>query len=259
MANKYDQQDDESNERKNNGDSDDTFGLPEINYEPLKRDEPQAEPEPVPQQEQTYSYTEEEVSSEPESTEESQPEDRPAYDPTYRTSEPVEETSVWTKVLGVLGVVIVLLAVVWYFVIYKPKQDTAKEKERIEAQQRAEAQRAREAEEAHLRSEREAAERRRLDSLANLNATPPAGTIETLSERTGRYYVVVASALDDDLLMDYAKKLSKQGITCKIIPPFGKYKVSRISIADGDTFVAAAAKAEQLKGNYGDAVWVLKY
>jgi hypothetical protein len=71
--------------------------------------------------------------------------------------------------------------------------------------------------------------------------------------------VVVASAVDVDLLTDYAKKLSEKGVSSKIIPPYGKYKVYRITIDSGDSFAMAQAKADGLKAEYGDAVWVLKY
>ena len=100
-------------------------------------------------------------------------------------------------------------------------------------------------------------EKRRADSLAN--ATPAEGTIETLTERTRRYYVVVASAIDDDLIMDYAKNLSKKGVSSKIIPPFGKVKFFRIAVAEGETYADAQATADGLKAQYGDGAWVVKY
>jgi cytoskeletal protein RodZ len=268
MAKTNDPQDDDSLDRNKNNDSDDTFGLPEIHYEPIKRDEIQIEPESTSENSeqtsaQSKSEGDESAWDEGNIRAAEEPAEKAAEDSTqteyYKSVYEEEESSIWPKVLGALGVVIVLLALVWYFVIYKPKQDEAAEKARIEAQQKAAAQKAREEEETRLRMERETAERQRLDSLANASKKPAAGSIETLNERTGRYYVVIASALDSDLLMDYAKKLSANGETCKIIPPYGKHKVSRISIAEGETFAAASAKAEELKATYGDALWVLKY
>lgn len=246
-------EEDATNENKDNQ-SDDSFGLPEIEYEPIRRDEPSEttsetsssyrEPEPEPQAESTYSSYEERKQEE-QGTEES-----------YRYTPYHEEPSIWPKVLGILFVIVIALGATWYFVIYQPKV-----KERIAAEQaaaaaRESARKAKEEEENRIRLERQAAEQRRLDSLA---AIPKEGTIETLSDRTGRYYVVISSALDRDLLMDYAKKLSDQGVSSKIIPPFGKHKVSRIAISEGDSFDAAQAKANELKAQYGDAVWVLKY
>ena len=91
-------------------------------------------------------------------------------------------------------------------------------------------------------------------------AKPVAGTIETLSGRSGRYYVVVASSIDGDLIMDYAKKLSAKGATLKIIPPFGKTKFHRLAVSDADTYANAQAAADGMKGgDYGNNVWVVKY
>jgi len=246
---------DTSNENKGN-ESDDSFGLPEIEYEPIRREEPSepvsdtsssySEPAPEPQQEES-AYS---------SYEERNQEEQTSNDSSYQYTPEYEEPSIWPKLLGILLVIVLALGATWYFVVYQPK-----EKERIAAEQAAAAEResarkAKEEEDNRIRLERQAAEQRRLDSLA---AIPKEGTIETLSERTGRYYVVISSALDRDLLMDYAKKLSDQGVSSKIIPPFGKHKVSRITISEGDSFDAAQAKANELKAQYGDGVWVLKY
>jgi hypothetical protein len=71
--------------------------------------------------------------------------------------------------------------------------------------------------------------------------------------------VVISSAIDVDLSMDYAKKLSKDGTAIKIIPPFGKSQFHRLTIGDFDTFADAQANADNLKAKYGNAVWVIKY
>ncbi|MBX2963205.1 MAG: hypothetical protein KF687_11885 [Cyclobacteriaceae bacterium] len=251
-------EDESTNENQQQG-SDDSFGLPEIEYEPIRRDEPtssaaeeptqfqQSEPEPSYEEQPSSVYDREEIRQE-----ESQEESNYTYSSYHRE----EESSIWPKVLGILFVIIIALGITWYFVIYQPK-----EKERIAAEETANAARAAELrakqeEENRIRLQREAAERRRLDSLA---AIPKEGSIEVLNERTGRYYVVISSALDRDLLMDYANKLKDDGVSSKIIPPFGKHKVSRIAISEGDSFDDAQAKANALKADYGDGVWVLKY
>lgn len=250
MAKRDDQNEDDQKDENLNSDSDDSFGLPEIEYQPIqKKEEPVEEPTEEPAEvESSYEpqpYKEENQPNEEEST----------YH--YRPYEE-EESSIWPKVIGILVVILVALAATWYLVIYQPRQKAEAEKARIEAEQRAAAQKAKEEEENRLRLQRQAAEKRRLDSLEAIK-NPPAGTIETLSARTGRYYVVIASAIDSDLLMDYAKKLGAKGVSSKIIPPYGKHKVSRITIAEGDSFVDAQAKADALKAEYGDALWVLKY
>jgi hypothetical protein len=49
-------------------------------------------------------------------------------------------------------------------------------------------------------------------------------------------------------------------VTSKIIPPFGKSKFHRLAIAEGETYAAAQATADGMKGgDYGNEVWVVKY
>jgi hypothetical protein len=139
--------------------------------------------------------------------------------------------------------------------MYRPKQLAADQEAKARQEQEAkDKEQQLLAEQKRLEDERRAA-----DSLANLSATPPAGTIETLSERTGRYYVIIASGIDGDLIEDYAKKLAPKGLSPKIIPPYGKVKFYRLAIADGDTYATTQATADQLKSEYTDGAWVVKY
>ena len=281
MARKKKQPTDEPQENLDN--SDDTFGLPEVDYQPLKRDEPKAEepvepeeptvseekvvvinetnevtPEPVRTETHTFQYTapeptdtsDENVFEGKDHTEA----EHAAYQPTYNYEE--ERPSVWPKVLGVFFILLLAGAAIWYFTRYRPEQQ-AKEAERIRKEQLAEEE-ARKANEERLAKERAAEEEAK--KAAEANATPAVGTIETLSGRSGRYYVVVASAIDGDLIMDYAKKLSSKGVSTKIIPPFGKSAFHRLAVAEGDTYQTTQETADGLKGgDYGDKVWVVKY
>jgi hypothetical protein len=86
--------------------------------------------------------------------------------------------------------------------------------------------------------------------------------------KTGRMRVVrtppgaagtVASAIDGDLLMDYAKRLSSRGVKTKIIAPYGRVKFHRLTVAEGETFAATQQTAEQLKSEYNEGAWVIKY
>lgn len=241
-----DSNEDEQKENLGN-DSDDTFGLPEIEYKPINREE-----------EQTTSSSE--SSSEPE-----QVETHSAYE--YHQSEPKEERevyssysaeeenpSIWPKIFGILLVIVLALSAVLYFMWYKPSQV---EKERLakEQQEQESAQKEKDRLAALEASKREEAERRKADSLANITKV---GIVEALTAPTGRYYVVITSAVDGDLIMDHAKKLSSTGVSCKVIPPFGKFKFYRLTIADGDTFAAAQEIANSKKAEFGDT-WVLKY
>lgn len=253
---KPEDQPDEDNDQHAGGD--DTFGLPEIEYEPINRESPPAqevrppEPEPVEHINQPE-YTEEQpVTNTPMERDEVR---QTEYTSTYYDDD--EGNSPWPKILGIAAVLIILAGAGWYFWVKKPNDEAAaREKAQQEEQARQDATRAendRVAEQNRIAAENQ----RRADSLAT--ATPAVGTIETLNERTGRYYVVIASAIDGDLLMDYAKELSEKGVNAKIIPPYGNVKFHRLTVAEGETFAATAQTAEQLKSQYTENAWVIKY
>ncbi|HEX6890607.1 MAG TPA: hypothetical protein VF141_07940 [Chryseolinea sp.] len=262
MARRKKQNEDQPQENLEN--ADDTFGLPEIEYEPLKRDTPveentsiessevQSEPPPYTSEEPVAEIKEEDQPKE-EFVEENQ-----FYEPSYSYSYQDEKPAIWPKVLGVLLVLLIAGGAVWYFAMYRPKQQQAEEqvrRERLAAQEVA-----RKKEAARLEEQRRLEEEQKKATAATAVVTPPAGTIETLTDRQGRYFVVVASSIDGDLIMDYAKKLSAKGVTSRIIPPFGKTKFHRLAVADGDTYANAQATADGMKGgDYGDKIWVIKY
>ena len=254
MARRKKQNEDQPQENIDNinESSDDTFGLPEIEYEPLKReDQPEAEASTVEEPESVAEDTEQTTEEEDAYAKEREQEQ---YTSPFTRQ---EESSMAPKILAIAAVLLVAAAAVWFFVYYQPQQKEAEEKARQEQLAKNEEARRLEAErQAKLKLEED--ERRRADSLAN--AAPAEGAIEVLTERTGRYYVVVASAIDDDLIMDYANKLKGKGVSSKVIPPFGKHKFYRIAVDEGDNYADTQAKADGLKGGeYGDAVWVIRY
>lgn len=284
MARNKNPNDDEPEDSSGSFDeSDDTFGLPEIEYEPIKREEDPAPDEPEPEEE--YRPSEIEAEKEDEQVyepvasgsvdEQSPVEDEPRYEesryeaPQYEepartqyeysySHEP--ESPVWPKVLLILlALVIVVGGGLWYFLHYKPQKE---EENRILAAAQAasdEAFRKERARQDSLAAIDNARIRRINDSLASIPPKPASGTIDTLTGRTGRYYVVVASNIDDDLLMDYARKLSAGGVSSKLIPPHGSVKFYRLAIAEGDTYTTAQSTADGMKGEYGSGLWVTKY
>jgi cytoskeletal protein RodZ len=226
----------------------DNFGLPDIDYKPLdETQEPVEEETPVEQVvvEQTTTYT-----YEPENKTQ---EERPVS--TYSSYSQSEEKSKAPMVIGlIIGLVIVAALGLLYFYVYKPAAEKARQEEIAK-----ENERKRKENEARLAREKEEEERKRKEAEEAAKAKPAIGTIETLSDRTRRYYVVVSSAVDGDLIMDYAKKLSVKGTSTKIIPPFGKWKFFRLAVGDYDTYATAQANADGVKGEYGSGVWVIKY
>ena len=267
MARKKKPEDQPEEHSDANAANDDTFGLPEIEYQPINRDVP-ADRDTTPPPVETHTPPEpEEQKSQSQYTEEQPITDTPMereevhqteYNTTYYNEED-EGNSPWPKILGIAALLLIIGAAGWYFGWKKPKDDAAAlrvqqaEQARVDSTRRAQDQLAEEQRVIAAENQRKA------DSVASANATPPAGTIETLNERTGRYYVVVASSIDGDLIMDYAKMLTGKGVNAKIIAPYGNVKFHRLTVAEGDSFASAAQTAEQLKGDYSDAIWVIKY
>lgn len=250
MAKRKTPSDEQGKDNENDNVNDDSFGLPDLDYKPLETTHEQTtthkEEEKVvePVAERTYTETKKET------------ETRSNYSSSYSPYMEEENKSKAPVIIGiVVAVAVVVAGALFYFFVYKPGQV---EKERIAR----EAQLQKQKDEQAIRDRQaieEAARQRVADSLAALQAQPKEGTIETLTDRTRRYYVVITSAIDGDLVMDHAKKLSAKGVSTKIIPPFGKYKFSRLAIGDFDTFANAQASADAAKGEYGGAVWVLKF
>ena len=98
----------------------------------------------------------------------------------------------------------------------------------------------------------------KLDEIAALEARKAAGIVEQVTSRTERFYVIVSSSIDDDLAMDYASKLAKEGNIVKIIEHDTDTLVYyRVSVADYDTRDQAVTASSSFSsyGN-GDRVWV---
>lgn len=249
MAKRKDEGKPKDEEVGRSGDADDSFGLPEIEYEPLNRGEETPSETEADTRKDVYASEDE-----PAAQEETPAYSGESYTYTYSNE---ERSPAGPKIVGIIAVILLALAAIYYFAIHQPGQRQEAERVRIAAEQ-AEQQRAEQARQAQLAEQRarDEAARRAADSLA---ALPKEGSIQMLESRTGRYYVVITSALDDDLLMDYANKLSKENVSTMVIPPFGSYKFYRLAIAEGASFSEAQGKADELKTQYGEKVWVLRY
>jgi hypothetical protein len=224
---------DQPNENLNDGNSgEDNFGLPDIEYKPLENQEQTTQTE-----EQAYK---------------AQEPVRESY--SYRAEEePKSNAPVIIAV--VIGLVLIVAAFLVYQYVYKPQAE--KEKKEVAAKAASAKKQREEAE--RIAREKAAEEQRLRDEAAAVQSKPAIGTIETLSGRTGRYYVVIASAVDGDLIMDYANKLSAKGTGSKVIPPFGKWKFYRLTIGDFDTYASAQTSADSAKPEFGEGAWVIKY
>jgi len=85
------------------------------------------------------------------------------------------------------------------------------------------------------------------------------GTIINVNAPQGYYYIVLSSFIDEDLAMDYAHRLTQEGVeVALLIPPAGRYYF-RVAIKQGRIFREANEKAETLKTVYGPDIWIMKY
>ncbi|MBX7126582.1 MAG: SPOR domain-containing protein [Cyclobacteriaceae bacterium] len=247
--------------------SDDNFGLPDIDYKPLDQAEeevhtasdghgmaePATDESPATEEvsEESPATMEQEQAPVAESGAAKQPVAEPAR--SYYNSEPPKSNAPVIIALSIVLIVLLASGLIYWFVYKIPADKAAKAKQ----EQLALEQQKKKDEEMRLARERAEAERKK--ALEAANAKPKEGTIESLTDRTRRFYVVISSAVDGDLIMDFAKKLSAKGVSSKIIPPFGGMKFYRLAIADHDTFAQAQTQADQVKPEYGQGVWVIKY
>ncbi|MFM7486567.1 MAG: hypothetical protein ACKO13_06555 [Cytophagales bacterium] len=242
----FKEQDDINQDKEN----EDNFGLPAIDYKPLDNLEEKTEQvassfDPAPDIVLEFEHP---PSSE---TIEKGKEEKERDGSTLLKESP-------SKAPIIIGVIITLLVLLTSFLVYQYMIVPKAEKDRFAKIEQENAIKAKEEADRIAREQEE--ERRRLEAeQAVAKAGPAVGTIESLTAPTGRYYVVVASAIDADLVMDYAKKLSAKGVSTKIIPPFGKTKFSRITLSDHDSFTGGQTAADAAKAEYGTAVWVIKY
>lgn len=208
-----------------------------------------------------------------------------------------EESNNGRKVGIIIAVVVAVLLLgggAWYFGFYKPEQE-AKEKARQEELDRAAAEKRRREQAVRKKEEYEnliagansAFETENWDSAQDLYSRASAlfpdqqypqdqlvivngkldeiaaksapGTVEVISSKTGRYYVVVSSSIDGDLAMDYGNKKAAEGNTVKIIEPYGKIRFYRVSTDNFDTMEQAMAASNAMTTDDGTGAWVLKY
>jgi hypothetical protein len=236
MANRNDNPENESDNLNESNNNDDNFGLPELDYKPLESEGTKS----------SSTYSSEQGESTNEGTTSSY------------TYTPVEEPKSNAPIIiaVIIGLILVVSGFLIYQFVYKPKAEKAKKEQMAKEA----ADRKKKEDEARLAKEKEEAERMRLEAEKNATpVAPPEGAIVTLTEKTGRYYVVIHSDLDDDLLMDFARKLSAQGTGSTIIPPSGNRKFYRLAVGDYETFADAQASADQMKATYGTGIWVYKY
>ncbi len=183
-------------------------------------------------------------------------------EPPQRKYVPPKPESNAPKMIAVILAVIVVSVGVWYFMFYRPQAQAA-EKARLEAAAKKETAAKKLAEAKRLEAERKRAEEdanKAADEDESASATTEAGTFNTISAPTGRYYVIVESFVDSDMAADYGNKLAADGVSTTLLAPLeGKKKLHRLALGDYGSFMEAQEAANKLKAEFGETLWVLKY
>ena len=243
----HDEDDDlKSSSKKDLEQDSDDFGLPDASFG-SESSEPEEEKENA--EETSFEYT-------PDPDPDDEPTGFGEFEddtPTYRYTPTEEKSTVPTGLivfLSILGVLIIVVVIYWFF-IRTPSQDRQPRQE--VTQQVTE-------EPAPQQPVIEEPVEESPPVVAKEPAKPASGGFETINTSTGRYYIVLNSFFDEDLASDYAKKLAGQGVSTLILAPPDKKGFNRVVInEDFGSWNAAESRMTELKGTYGDAIWVLKY
>ena len=91
------------------------------------------------------------------------------------------------------------------------------------------------------------------------SASKAIGAISEISQPLDKYYLIVASFLDNDLAFDYAEKLILSGSNVIIIPPFSTSKLTRVALLEYETLNKANIGLDKYEDEFDDKLWVLKY
>ena len=115
--------------------------------------------------------------------------------------------------------------------------------------------------------------------LPELESLPKGiGVISEISQPLNKYYLIVASFLDNDLAFDYAEKLILSESNVIIIPPFSASKFTRVALEyetlDNKIFfiptrriflkvvddeIVSNIGLDKYKDEFDEQLWVLKY
>ena len=93
-----------------------------------------------------------------------------------------------------------------------------------------------------------------------LESAPKAiGAISEISQPLDKYYLIVASFLDNDLAFDYAEKLILSESNVIIILDFHVRYFTRVALLEYETLDKANVGLDKYKDEFDEQLWVLKY
>ncbi|MCC5919629.1 MAG: hypothetical protein LAT68_05010 [Cyclobacteriaceae bacterium] len=254
----------ENSSKKKEEEDDDDFGMPEVEFEPIEDEDDDSQDDSVKRTQEdainaSTDANEAEVGSQDkmsfqeddhDATDDSydnqdaenveDPLSSPVVPPKYTYDEEDKKSNLGPILAGIF-ILLILVGVSSYFFVFRD----AAEPEPV-------------AQEAPA-PEPEPEPEPMLEEAPQVVTEKAEGTITTLSNRTGKSYVVISSFLDGDLAMDFSKQMSDQGVDVTIIPPFGRHKFHRVAVEEHDNFQASMDRAEELKATYGEQTWAIRY
>jgi hypothetical protein len=74
-----------------------------------------------------------------------------------------------------------------------------------------------------------------------------------------RYFLVVASFIDEDLAKDRAEELQAKQMNTFLVYPYGDIAYYRLAIGQYESFALAAEQIDKEKDKFKENLWVLKY
>lgn len=80
-----------------------------------------------------------------------------------------------------------------------------------------------------------------------------------ITDRQGRYFVVIGAFRERDNAFNLRSKMAGQGVDLTIIAPSGASNLYKVSIADFDTQRSAVKRMEEMREEYGNTIWVMRY
>jgi len=246
--------------------ADDSFGLPDLDYKPLDEEGSTETEEDLSSEDDSAQAVEDSAEEEVDDSisEETAAEEELPVETEDEPEKPVlryqmeEESSNAPKIIGGIIAVLVIAALVWYFGFYQKQQKQLAEAEKAK-QELAEAEKAAAASAARAKkaaANAAAAEEARLAVDVQEQANEG---VQILSERSGRYYVVLESFIDADFAKDFGNKIAQEGTPSFLIPPYSKKKMQRVAIGGYESLDEAQSALNELPEEFGSGKWILKY
>lgn len=98
------------------------------------------------------------------------------------------------------------------------------------------------------------------EEVVEVNPLAPYEGISTIGSPTGLSYIVIASFVDGDLANDFAMKMQAREVGVKIIQPTQRSPLQhRVAVAEFNSFEEAMQQLQAFRQEYSESAWVLKF